>query len=257
MQGLKFKTMHQNLVQMNSYIKSNIKKNLLKKIKKTNLKMKDYQPLNWTSLYLDARDQGQCGGCWAFSTAGLIEGFISKHTGVQNYFSPQQLINCDSSDAGCNGGWFQTSLTFVEASGVALEASNPYNATQLACDATVPRFPGNLFTEFNFCSNFTDTYCTEDIVYQFLTNGPVSVGMDGGTQDIMNYAGGIFTGECSAINHAVLLVGYGFDSSTNLDFWIIRNSWSVNWGENGYLRVARNSTNNGSCFITHSAYSLS
>jgi len=57
----------------------------------------------------------------------------------------------------------------------------------------------------------------------------------------MLYKGGVLTKGCGAVplNHAVLLVGYGKDSSTGLDFWIIKNTWGTKWGEGGYARVQR------------------
>jgi C1A family cysteine protease len=39
--------------------------------------------------------------------------------------------------------------------------------------------------------------------------------------------------------HAVTLVGYGNDPVTALDYWKIKNSWSTEWGEDGYVRIAR------------------
>jgi C1A family cysteine protease len=39
--------------------------------------------------------------------------------------------------------------------------------------------------------------------------------------------------------HAVTVVGYGTTASGQ-DYWILRNSWSVGWGEQGYMRMARN-----------------
>ena len=31
------------------------------------------------------------------------------------------------------------------------------------------------------------------------------------------------------------MVGYGFDSITNLPYWKIKNSWGIHWGEKGML----------------------
>ena len=43
----------------------------------------------------------------------------------------------------------------------------------------------------------------------------------------------IFIGSQTSTNHAVIAVGYGHDTATNLDYWIIRNSWGTSWGLNG------------------------
>jgi cathepsin L len=58
------------------------------------------------------------------------------------------------------------------------------------------------------------------------------------------YESGVFNG-CSYsdnmdINHVVVLVGYGTDEELG-DYWLIRNSWGTGYGENGYIRLARES----------------
>lgn len=40
------------------------------------------------------------------------------------------------------------------------------------------------------------------------------------------------------LKHAMVLVGYGEDPQDGA-YWILRNSWGKDWGENGYIRVRR------------------
>ncbi len=58
------------------------------------------------------------------------------------------------------------------------------------------------------------------------------------------YSSGIY--ECSSyapLNHVVLLVGY------TEDYWIIKNQWGLDWGEDGYIRITRNTNSNKNCQI--------
>ena len=48
------------------------------------------------------------------------------------------------------------------------------------------------------------------------------------------------------VNHAVVAVGYGTDNG--VDFWLLKNSWGENWGENGFIKVKR-----GTCGIEESS----
>ena len=56
------------------------------------------------------------------------------------------------------------------------------------------------------------------------------------------YQSGIYSDlDCGTqLDHGVLVVGYGFDFDNDMDYWIIKNSWSDSWGENGYIRIQRN-----------------
>jgi Papain family cysteine protease len=57
-------------------------------------------------------------------------------------------------------------------------------------------------------------------------------------------------GKAGNIDHGVLAVGYGSDLETNTPYWLVKNSWGSSWGDNGYLKIARNSTNEfGMCAI--------
>ncbi len=78
-------------------------------------------------------------------------------------------------------------------------------------------------------------------------NGPFAVAFEV-YPDFFHYSGGVYkhTGlmdkynPFEETNHAVLLVGYGVDSShSGTKYWIVRNSWGEGWGENGYFRIVR------------------
>lgn len=79
-----------------------------------------------------------------------------------------------------------------------------------------------------------------------LVNGPLAVGVDASGSAFQSYSSGVLTGGCgSSIDHLVTAVGYGTDSASGNDYWLVRNSWGTWWGDNGYIKIAINSTING------------
>ena len=83
----------------------------------------------------------------------------------------------------------------------------------------------------------------EDALKQAVSRQPVSVGIDGSGYEFLNYRVGVFDEICgnslSELNHAVTIIGYGTDTTTRKDYWLVKNSWGETWGEKGYLRIAR------------------
>ncbi|KAK2081965.1 hypothetical protein P7K49_039312, partial [Saguinus oedipus] len=76
------------------------------------------------------------------------------------------------------------------------------------------------------------------------TVGPISVAIDAGHESFQFYKEGIyFEPECSSedMDHGVLVLGYGFErtGSDNSKYWLVKNSWSEEWGINGYINMAK------------------
>ena len=68
--------------------------------------------------------------------------------------------------------------------------------------------------------------------------GPIS-GSICVTPEFEAYTGGVFkdTTGCTSLDHSISIAGYGTDPEHG-DYWVIRNSWGTDWGENGYVYVA-------------------
>lgn len=184
------------------------------------------------SVVTPVKNQGDCGGCWAFSTTGTIESQVAIKTGKLISLSEQQLLDCDTAiNMGCRGGVVQFAIDYAAENGLSLEEDYPYEAVQGTCDTEKNKpvvYPeGYVDIKQN---NETDLKQAVGLV------GPVSVAIYANT--IKLYQTGIFDGEClGTINHGVLAVGYGTDIVTGVQYWIIKNSWGTAWGEEGYIKL--------------------
>jgi C1A family cysteine protease len=213
-----------------------------------------YANIDHSAFFNTARNQGNCGSCWAFSTAGTIEGFLAKnkYNSKMNYLSTQQLVDCDTGNYGCNGGNFGPAYAYVQTNGLQYDTTYVYTQIKSSCKYN-KTYATNTIRGFTYCSNYgTTNPCTVDKVYNLLRNGPVSVGIDGSV--IQSYIGGIYTGLCSADNHAVILVGYGYDTVALKEYWLVRNSWGSNWGLTGYIKIHNNPNNKNSCYVANEGY---
>lgn len=193
------------------------------------------------------KDQGQCGSCWAFSAVGALEGYWFQAKGALLSFSEQQLVDCSQSQGnhGCNGGLMDYAFTYVKANGLQTEANYPYTAQDGRCKGTG--------TSAVNITGYTDVGHSDDALTAASAARVVSVAVD--AQNWSMYSRGIYSHlKCGTqLDHGVTLVGYG--TANNDDFWIIKNSWSAKWGENGYIRLERGkkSGNNGCCGIYKAA----
>lgn len=89
-----------------------------------------------------------------------------------------------------------------------------------------------------------------EAVHAALSTQPVSVTVNADTWgDITDAVFPYQPATWASLNHAVLAVGFKRRDLLGRSFWIIKNSWGVNWGKNGYakLRYGKNGNNCGIC----------
>jgi len=215
-----------------------------------------YAPINYVKFFGPARAQLSCGSCWAFSTAGAIEGNLGKKAGAPvGYLSTQQLVDCNTDNGGCSGGTSFKSYPYVKANGLILETAYPYQAKVGTCQYSTSKVNARI-TDFVYCSNYVSDpakKCSVDKAYALLQKGPASVGIDASAPGFGSYKVGVFTAACANDNHAVILAGLGTDPTYG-DYWIVRNSWGLTFGEAGYIKVKINPANKNSCFVDNELF---
>lgn len=194
------------------------------------------------------QNQGHCGACWTFATTGALEGAWKVFGGSLYVLSSQQLLDCADADygnMGCKGGNPINGFAYIKDKGLCTARSYGYKAVQGACQASsctqvIP--PGGVRGPWPVKQD------DENALMQAVAQQPVAVGIDGESEVFQLYRSGILGPTCGIkIDHGVLLVGYGTDGGT--PYWIIKNSWGVQWGEDGFGRLQRGVSGTGECGI--------
>ncbi len=193
-----------------------------------------WQDHNGTS---SVKDQGQCGGCWAFAASAVFEGDIKAKDGVERDLSEQFLISCNTDGWSCDGGlcpfdYFKDKIgTGDNAAGAVYESEFPYTQSNASCNA--PYVHHEKIDSWSYVGNTSTIPSDADIKQAIYDHGSVWVGVYADNA-FQSYTGGVFQGSSnSQPNHAVVLVGW--DDSQQC--WIMKNSWSSSWGEDGYMRI--------------------
>jgi len=210
-----------------------------------NLDSKDWRTEGYVT---PVKNQGQCGSCWAFSTVASLEGQYFRKNGKLVSLSEQQLVDCSRSfgNMGCSGGLMDNGFRYIKSLGTAgldLESSYSYTASNGSCHASSAAAPAPAAA----VTGFTDINSgnENDLTNALSTVGPISVAIDASHMSFQFYKSGVYSeSACSSrfLDHGVTAVGFGSDDS-GAAFYIVKNSWGETWGEQGYIKMARNANN--------------
>ena len=184
------------------------------------------------------KNQGGCGSCWSFSSTGSIEGINAIKNDVLVNVSEQQLIDCSTQygNKGCEGGLMDNAFKYAINNGLCSEEDYPYEGEDYLCES-------------NKCKKIVeiDDYAdiqpnNERLLMRAVAKQPVSVAIQANLTSFRFYKSGVYQdSDCGdELDHGVLIVGYGHDLFHGLDYWIVKNSWSDKWGDEGYVNILRN-----------------
>ena len=213
--------------------------------------------LDWREkgVVTPVKDQGQCGSCWAFATVETAESvsvLTNSSSGNRLPFSPMQLVECSKKNLGCSGGNIDYAMEYILQNGLMQETDYPYYVADNNNNNNNQYMDNNnnndnqcfynaSLVEYKPSSCFTLRSGNEkDIRLALEQKGPLVITIDADAIVFQMYTGGIIhASDCGTdLDHAVQVVGY------EEGYWIVRNSWGEQWGEDGYFRLERKDNEN-------------
>ncbi|XP_027351567.1 thiol protease aleurain-like isoform X1 [Abrus precatorius] len=183
------------------------------------------------------KDQGGCGSCWTFSTTGALEAAYAQAFGKNISLSEQQLVDCAGrfNNFGCHGGLPSQAFEYIKYNGgLETEEAYPYTARDGVCKFSAENIAVQVLNSVNITLGAED-----ELKHAVALVRPVSVAFEV-VDGFRHYKKGVYTSNtCGStsqdVNHAVLAVGYGVEDG--VPYWLIKNSWGEDWGDNGYFKM--------------------
>jgi len=201
-------------------------------------------------------NQADCGSCWAFGgvSAASDRACISSGGSFTSTLSFAEVVECDSYSDGCEGGSAGSTWDFISNPGIVTDSCYPYYIptcppSQQPClnfvdtpncwsnNSCVDKTTWN--NDVHTATNVYSLNSVEDAQQDLMTNGPFEACFSV-YQDFLSYKSGVYIYDGSSPflgGHCVRITGWGVDSGT--PYWLITNSWTDYWGDNGYVKIER------------------
>ena len=234
--------------------------------------------INWD--HRPVRTQGMCGSCYAIATIEMLEARLAiRSRGARRAgLSVASVTQCSHTNQGCDGGYPYLAAKHAKELGIADAQCFPdapsAEAPELRgrCDtlttnascwvrASSYRYVGGYYGAGNE-QEMKEALLGGPIVASFFVRSDFLLydrGVYAAAHDLDYEEGGLLTSEDAPhvhpwrkTSHSVLVVGWGDEpiedgrpasaSARTRPYWIARNSWGPEWGEDGgYFRIARGS----------------
>jgi C1A family cysteine protease len=200
----------------------------------------------YPNCFRAVKTQGKCSSSFALSVSATLESRICINSNGNNNFelSPQDILSCGFNEKRCKlEASLKDTWEYVERNGLLTEKCLPYLSKE---GSVVPQCPSScVYNKDPFyrykalIGSFHVVKGIEEIKTEIMIYGPVTTVMTV-FEDFALYNGGIYEYQYGKqmSDLSVTIVGWGKENG--IDFWIVRNTWGMYWGENGYFRIKMN-----------------
>lgn len=205
---------------------------------------------NWMT---GVKSNWNCRACWAFSTIGVLEAYTNLYYNhIFNInLSEQELVSCIPSVSCNSGGTAGLAFAYAKNNGIVCESCMPYMDYDVDCFAKCQNPPEKLLI-----SNYGYMPVNSDTIKKHLIISPVTFGVYSWAHT-MTLAGykTISLGDIIKIVSGSMEIELTIDSTNiswfpNKTVWLVKNSWGVEWGENGYAYIYLDDSNISSSWYT-------
>lgn len=214
--------------------------------------------LDWNQIspLTPVKDQKKCNSCYAFSAISSLEAHQNILNNDLSPLAEQEIVDCCQENSACVGGQPYLVYDYVIKNGISYEKQYPYIAKRDVCKIQ------NIYPPIRFKNLRGYVFPKQGVLnlIKALQYGPIVIVMYA-SNNLKYYYNGIFEGEgCTGTetpNHAALLYGYNLESSK--PYFMLKNNWGPNWGDNGHYKIAigkLDNSNLGYCMMAETPYNV-